>query len=141
MANEIAGFKGVFGFSTSTGGSIAELGSLKGFGINVNHSPIDVTTFDSSGSRDFVGGWNQWDATADFLYVTASTYHKALADLVGTRVKMDFQFYPTGSSSDGFWSGSGFMTSWGLSSPMEDALSANVAIQGTGLLTRTSSST
>lgn len=141
MANEIAGFRGVFGFSTSTGGAIDELGSLKGFSLNMNHAPIDVTTFDSSGSRDFVAGLNQWDGTADYLQVQTATDHKALSDLIGTRTKIDFVFYPTGSSSDGYYSGSGFFTNWGISAPMEDALSANVAFQGTGTLTRTSSST
>ena len=141
MANEIAGYKGVFGFSTSTGGSITELGSLRNFALDVNHAPIDVTTHDSSGHKDFIGGISEWSGTADYLHVTGTAGHKAIGDLLGTKTKVDVQFYPTGSSSDGYWSGNMYFSNWGISSPNEDALSANVGFQGTGVLTRTSSST
>lgn len=141
MANEIAGYKGVFGFSTSTSGSIIELASLRDFSLDINHAAIDVTSHDSSGHKEFIGGISEWSGTAAYLHVTATVGHKALGDLLGTKTKFNAQFYPTGSSSDGYWGGEAFFTNWGISSPNEDALSANVAFQGTGVLTRTSSST
>lgn len=141
MANEIAGYKGVLAFTTSTGGTASELGSLRNFSIDQTMSPIDVTTHDSSGYREIIRGITQWSGSAEFLYVTASTNHKALSDLVGTSVPVTGSFYPTGSSSDGYWSGTMYFTNWGVSAPNEDALASNVAFEGTGVLTRTSSST
>ena len=141
MANEIAGYKGVFGFSTSTGGTIREVGSLRNFSIDQTHATINVTSHDSSGHKEIIGGITEWSGTAEFMYVTASTYHKALADLVGTKVKVDSEFYPTGSSSDGYWSGTMYFTNWGLNSPNEDVLASNVSFEGTAVLARTSSST
>jgi predicted secreted protein len=140
MANEIAGFKAVFGFSSASGGTINELGSLRNFGISATHTPVDVTTFDSSGHRDFVAGWENWTGTAETLHVQTSTRHKDLADLMIARTKFDMQFYPTGSSSDGYYSGSAFFTDFGVNAPMEDALAGNIGFQGTGTLARAGSS-
>ena len=141
MANEIAGQKGVILFSTSTGGSLTDLASLRNFEISREMDTIDVTSKESSGIRAFVAGHSQWSGTAETLHVTSNATHKAAYDLLNARTKADTEFYPTGSSSDGYWTGEMFITGWSLSSPMEDANAANITFQGTGALTRSSSST
>lgn len=141
MANEIAGYKGVILFSTSTSGSLSDLASLTNFSINVQRSVIDVTTHESSGTRDVVGGVLQWAGSAETLHVTSNATHKAAYDLLVGNTRALTEFYPTGSSSDGYWTGSMHITGWDLSSPNADANAANVSFEGTGALTRSSSST
>lgn len=141
MANEIAGYKARLKLSTSTGGSVSALASLRNFRITHSMNPIDVTTHESSGISDFIAGVSQWDGSAELFSVTSNATHKAVFDVLSGKTKVDGEFLPTGSSSDGYYSGSLFVTSWGLNSPETDGLGASVNFQGTGALTRSSSST
>lgn len=141
MAGEIAGYKADLMFSTSTSGSVTKLAGLTNFSINLANDPIDVTTFDSSGAREFVYGLDGWDGTAEVAMVTTNATHKNFVDMLLGRLKGNIEFFPSGSSSDGYYSGSVLMTGWNLSAPMEDKLGLSVAFRGTGVLARTSSST
>ena len=93
------------------------------------------------GHRDKVAGIQQWSGTAEYLQVMSNAGHKSVADVMLGRVRVDGYFYPTGSSSDGYFNGDMYLTGWGLAHPNEDALAANITFEGTGALTRTSSST
>ena len=138
----IAGYKGVFGFSTSsTGGTISELGELRNFSVTFEHTEIDATSHESSGFREVIGGIASWSGDAEHLHVMGNATHKAVFDLLSGKTKVDMEFFPTGSSSDGYYSGDGYFTNWNLSSPNEDALATNISFVGTGALTRSSSST
>jgi hypothetical protein len=64
----------------------------------------------------------------------------AALDLLLGRTKIDAEFIPTGSSSDGYYDGQMFFTSWELSAPNDDALAQSLAFVGTGALVRQSSS-
>lgn len=137
----IAGYKGVVTNSTSTGGSVTALAEVRDFTISVEHTEIDATSHDSSGSREVIAGTDQWSGTADMLHIQSNATHKAAFDLLVAKTKADFEFYPTGSSSDGYYSGSGYFTGFELGSPNEDALNTRVSFVGTGALSRSSSST
>ena len=137
--SSIAGYKGVFGFSTAAGGAITLLGKLRNFNLSVEHAEIDATSHDSSGDREVVAGTGSWSGTADYLHIQADAEHQELFDVLVARTKVDFEFHPTGSSSDGYYSGSGYFNSWELAAPNDDALGANLALVGTGALTRGSS--
>lgn len=141
MANEIAGYKARLKVSTSTAGSVAALASLRNFTINAQLNPIDVTTHESSGISDFIAGVSQWSGSAELFSVTSNATHKGVYDVLAGKIKVNGEFLPTGSSSDGLYSGELFITSWGLNSPENDGLGASVSFQGTGALTRSSSST
>jgi len=141
MANEIAGFKARLKLSTSTGGSVTALASLRNFQISGTMNPIDVTTHESSGISDFIAGVSQWSGSAEVFKVVSNATHKAVYDVFSGKTKVDGEFLPTGSSSDGYWSGSLLISGWTLNSPENDGLGASVSFQGTGALTRSSSST
>ena len=137
----IAGYKAALFVSTSTGGAVARLAELKDYTLTVNHTEIDATSHDSSGVREVIAGITDWSGSANLLHIMADAKHKGIFDLMFTRVKAKFEFYPTGSSSDGNYTGEGFFTGFELGAPGEDALGNSVSFVGTGALTRSSSST
>lgn len=139
MTNALAGYKALMTLSTATGQSKTTLAELRDYSLSVEHAEIDATSHDSSGDREIIAGVGSWSATADVLHVqTEETVQEAVDVLLG-RTKIDMEFIPTGSSSDGTFSGSGYLTNYELGAPNEDALNASVSVQGSGALTRNSS--
>lgn len=138
----IAGYKGALMFSTSTAGSVARLAEVTDWSLSIEHAEIDATSHDSSGTREVIGGIDQWNGSAEMLHVMSSGNAgsaNAVFDLITSKTQVNFEFYPTGSSSDGFYSGKGFFTDFELSSPNEDALATSLSFVGNGQLTRGSS--
>ena len=140
-SNGIAGFKGMIALSSADAAASSDIAEIRNFTIDTSMTTIDVTTHDSSGHRDKVAGIQQWSGTAEYLQVMSNAGHKSVADVMLGRVRVDGYFYPTGSSSDGYFNGDMYLTGWGLAHPNEDALAANITFEGTGALTRSSSST
>lgn len=137
----IAGYKGVMAASTSDSTSVSEIAEVRNFTITMEHAEIDATSHDSSGDREVIAGTGSWSATADLLHVQGSTDHQAIFDVMKARTKIRSEWYPTGSSSDGMYHGSGFFTNWELGAPNDDAAQTTISFVGSGALTRTSSST
>ena len=137
----IAGFKGALYTSTSTSGSVAKIAEIREWTISGEQDPIDVTSADSSGDREYIPGLRGWTASAEHLYAGDSTGQTQLFDMVTQGIKGTLEFYPQGSST-GFpiYSGQAFMTSWELASPNDDAAAVSVEWQGDGALTASSSS-
>ena len=139
----IAGYKGAFFFSTSTSGAKTRMVEVQDFTLTVEHSEIDATSHDSSGTREVIGGISSWSGSADVLMVLSSGgpgSHNAAFDVLIAKTLVDFEFIPTGSSSDGYYEGQGFFTNFELGSPGEDALATSLSLVGTGSLTRAASS-
>ena len=137
-----AGFRGLMYFSTSTGGSVAKAAEIMDWSITVEHAEIAVTSHDSSGTREIIAGVDQGSGTAEMLHVMAGAgpgSANAIFDIMTAKTKVDFEFYPTGSSSDGYYQGTGFFTSFELNAPIEGALATNLSIVGSAPLTRFSS--
>lgn len=141
MSRAVAGYKAALHMSTAEGGSVARVAELTNFALRPTHSPVNATSHDSSGDRELVPGTGQWSATADLLWVQDSTTHQPVADVLSGRAKVDAEFYMSGSSSDGYYSGTGYVTQLELGAPNEEALNAGVSLEGDGALTRNSSST
>lgn len=132
----VAGYKGIFKSSTAAGGGKTTLGELRSFSLSVEHAEIDATSHDSSGDREVIAGVGSWSGSAEALHLQGDTEHNELFDVLVNRTKVDFEWYPTGSSGDGYYSGSGYFSSWEVSAPNEDAAAVNVGLVGTGALTR-----
>jgi hypothetical protein len=109
--------------------------------MSVEHNEIDATSHDSSGTREVIQGVDQWNGTAELLHVQTEATHQELFDVLLGKTLIDFEFVPTGSSSDGSYSGTGFVSGYDVSSPGEDALGASLSFVGSGQLVRNSSST
>lgn len=137
----LAGYKAVLSLSTSTGGSVTKIAELRDYTMSVEHAEIDATSHDSSGDREIIAGTGSWNGSAELLTVISDATQKAAFDLLTARTKVDAEFYPTGSSSDGFFSGEIFFTGFDMSAPNDDALATSISFAGTGVLARSSSST
>ena len=135
----IAGYKGKVSLSTSTGGSKAEIAELRDYTLSGTHDTFDATSHDSSGERERIGGITGWTGSAEALYVDDTATQRDVFDVLNTQAKVDFEFFPIGSSSGDSWSGTGFVTSHELTGPNEDAAALALEFEGTGVLTRTTS--
>jgi len=135
--SSIAGYKGkVMASTSSTGGTLTAIAECRNFALDVTHDAIDATSHDSSGDRELVAGTGSWSGTAEYLQVMANATHQEAYDVLVNRTNVTFEWYPTGSSAGGYYSGSGYFSGWNLNSPNDDTLTASVTIVGTGALTR-----
>lgn len=143
-ANAFAGYKGIARASTAAGGAKVKIAELRDWKVRVEMNETDATSHDSSGGREIIQGVQAWSADVDYCQVMstagASLSGQFLYDVLKTPTLVDFEFYPTGSSGDGGWNGSGFITDWELGSPLEGPTITSVQIKGSGLLNRSASS-
>lgn len=136
----IAGYSG-FVYAGASTGTPAKIAELREWTLSMEMSEIDATSHDSSGAREVIGGITNWSGSAEYLYAGDNASQKALHTLLSGRTASDFYFYPAGTSSEfPIYTGSGYVTSWEVSGPNEDALAASVDFVGTAALTQTTSS-
>ncbi len=90
----------------------------------------------------YIAGIDQWTGGGEINYVTSSSgaNHAALYDVLVNKVQVDFEFLPTGSSSDGYFSGTGYVSGFNMTAPTEDALNASLTFAGNGAFARSASS-
>ena len=126
--------------SPSSGGTEAKLMHSQNVSLSVNVDTIDISTKDSSGFRDLLGGQKSFSLSADglmdFAGVAADTEVDELLDQMLDRTAVTFTFAlstPAGYTL----TGSGFITSLEISGGTEDAPTYSCSIEGTGALTKT----
>lgn len=136
----VAGYKGKILLSSSTGGAVSAIIEIRNWSLSVEHAEIDATSHDSSGDREVIGGIGSWSASFDALHLQGAATHITLANAMLARTKVLAEFYPTGSSSDGWYDGEGFLTGMEISAPNEDAAASNWGFVGSGVIDLTTSS-
>ncbi len=126
--------------SPSNGGTEAKLMHSQNVSLSVNVDTIDISTKDSSGFRDLLGGQKSFSLSADglmdFAGVAGDTEVDELFDQMMARTAVTFTFAlatPAGYTI----TGSGFLTSLEISGGTEDAPTYSCSIEGSGSLTRT----
>ena len=126
--------------SPSSGGVEAKLMHSQNVSLSMNVDTIDISTKDSSGWRDLLGGQKSFSLSADglmdFAGVAADTEVDELFDQMFARTAVTFTFAlstPAGYTI----TGSGFITSLEISGGTEDAPTYSCSIEGTGELTKT----
>lgn len=126
--------------SPSSGGTQAKLMHSQNVSLSVNVDTIDISTKDSSGFRDLLGGQKSFSLSADglmdFAGVAGDTEVDELFDQMMARTAVTFTFAlatPAGYTI----TGSGFLTSLEISGGTEDAPTYSCSIEGSGTLTRT----
>ena len=134
----VAGYKALMQTSTASGQNSSTVAELTDYTLTTNHAEIDATSHDSSGTREIIAGVDSWEGSATLQHVQDETSHQELHDVLTGKTKLDFVFIPTGSTGDGTFSGSGFVTTYEVTAPNEDSLGANVNFAGTQGLTRNS---
>ena len=127
--------------SPSSGGANAKLMHSQTVSLSINIDTIDISTKDSSGFRDLIGGQKSFSLSADGLMDFASTLSTTDTDELFTnmmnRTSVTFTF-ALDVQSGYKYTGSGFITSLEISGGMEDAPTYSVSIEGTGALTQNS---
>ena len=126
--------------SPSLGGAEAKLMHSQNVSLSMNVDTIDISTKDSDGFRDILGGQKSFSLSADGLMdfdaQAADTEVDELFDQMFDRSVVTFTFAL--STPEGYTiSGSGFITSLEISGGTEDAPVYSCTIEGTGTLTKT----
>ena len=108
--------------------------------LSVNADTIDVSTKDSQGFRDLIGGQKSFSLSADGLMDFVSTGTSTDTDELFTnmmnRTSVTFTF-ALDVQAGYKYTGSGFITSLEISGGMEDAPTYSVSIEGTGQISQT----
>lgn len=134
-----AGYKAIVQTSTASGGSETKIGELRDYTLTGTHDTFDATSHDSSGERERIGGITGWTGSAEALYLDDTASQRQVFDALNGQTKVSFSFMPVGSSSGDHWTGDGFITSHELTGPNEDAAALAIEMEGTGVLTHTTS--
>ena len=126
--------------SPSSGVTEAKLMHSQNVSLSVNVDTIDISTKDSSGFRDLLGGQKSFSLSADglmdFAGVAADTEVDELLDQMLDRTAVTFTFAL--STPAGYkMTGSGFITSLEITGGTEDAPTYSCSIEGSGALTKT----
>ena len=127
--------------SPSDGASELKLMHATSCSLSVNTDTIDVSTKDSGGFRDIIGGQKSFSLSADGLMdmdgVAADTEPDELFTQMMNRTAVTFVFTRATTASGQYtYSGSGFITSLEYTGGVEDAPTYSVSIEGTGTLTQ-----
>jgi len=125
----------------SVGGAEQKLMHSQNVSISMNADTIDISTKDSAGYRDLLGGQKSFSLSADGLMDFNSsgtdTEVDELFDMWDGRDAVTFTFtLATTASGDYFYTGSGFITSIEISGGTEDAPTYSVSIESSGALTQ-----
>jgi predicted secreted protein len=135
----IAGYTAIVKTSTVSGGAETKIGELRDYTLTGTHDTFDATSHDSSGERERIGGITGWTASAEALYLDDAASQRNVFDALNGQTKVSFSFMPFGSSSGDHWTGDGFITGHELTGPNEDAAALAIEMEGTGVLTHTTS--
>jgi TP901-1 family phage major tail protein len=108
--------------------------------LSLNADTIDISTKDSLGFRDLLGGQKSFSLSADGLMDFASTGSTTDPDELFTnmmnRTSVTFTF-ALDVQSGYKYTGSAFITSLEVSGGVEDAPTYSVSLEGTGAITQT----
>tara|TARA_Y100000114_G_C11739014_1_gene317876 strand:+ start:434 stop:859 length:426 start_codon:yes stop_codon:yes gene_type:complete len=126
--------------SPSSGGAEAKLMHSQNVSLSMNVDPIDISTKDSAGFRDLIGGQKSFSLSADglmdFEATAGDTDVAELFDQMMNRTAVDFTFAlatPAGYTI----TGDGFITSLEVTGGTEDAPTYSCTIEGSGAITKT----
>ena len=124
--------------SPTSSGAAVKLMHSQNVSLSMNVDTIDISTKDSAGFRDLLGGQKSFSLSADGLMdfegVAADTEVDELFTQALARTAVTFVFGIDDASLYNM-SGSGFITSIEVSGGTEDAPTYSVSIEGTGALT------
>lgn len=134
-----AGYKAIVKTSTAAGQSETKIGELRDYTLTGTHDTFDAMSHDSSGERERIGGITGWTGSAEALFLDDDASQRQVFTALNGQTKVSFSFMPIGSSSGDHWVGDGFITGHELTGPNEDAAALAIEMEGTGVLTLTTS--
>ena len=124
--------------SPASAGTPVKLMHSQNVSLSMNIDTIDISTKDSAGFRDLLGGQKSFSLSADGLMdfdaTAGDTDVQELFTQALARTEVDFVFGIDDASLYNM-SGSGFITSIEVTGGTEDAPTYSCTIEGTGALT------
>lgn len=129
----IAGYKG--GLYVKSGSTASKIAEITEATLTIEQSEIDVTSFDSDGWVENIGGLKNWsvDAEANYRADDANGQTALYSALVGSTASV-IELYPNDTSSALGYTGSVIVTSFEIGSPVDDKISLSLSMVGTGAL-------
>lgn len=115
------------------GTTLAEVTNISGPGLALD--ALDMTSHDSSGDREFIGGLlDGGEVTCEVNFMPGNATHKqVIADMKARTVSTWSIVWSDGSSST--WSFSALPTAFEPSAPVDGKLSASITLKVTGSVT------
>ena len=108
------------------------IGELTGFTLETTADVVEDTAL-TDATKSFLAGRTSFSGSLDMNYDETDSPQQTLT--VGSSI--DFILLPEGNSSgDESFTGSGFITSMGVTNAMDAVITRTVNFQGTGTLTR-----
>ena len=109
--------------------------NVTGFSLEVNKETVDITSFSSSGFKDFLVDLKDWSISFDAIVARTGTgtYETMMVDMLADTVFKAVTFADSAASTT--FSGNGHITSLSLSGSVGDKQTYSCSIQGTGTLT------
>ena len=109
--------------------------------LSLNMDTRETTNKESGGWRELLESTKSWTMEAEGFHAldAANFDFKDLFAKVNTRTAVDLQFSVGASpaSGDYYYTGSAYITSISLDSPLEDSVTFSCSFEGTGTLTET----
>lgn len=120
-----------------TGSPNKSIGDTRDLTITIAVNPIDVSTRDSLGWRELIGGQKSWTfqitGVVDYVEGTNEAGIATLAEMELTRAPIALLFGNTATGSQTY-AGSAIITSCETSAPYENAVEYTISGEGTGAI-------
>ena len=140
--NVMNGTDVIVAISTDGGTTYTTVGKATSASLQMNMEVRDVTTKDSAGWRELLGGLKSWSLSGEGMVTYNLTSKAGFADLFGhisSRTRLYFRFGST-TSGEKQYKGHGYLTSLSQDGGVEDNNSFSFSIEGDGALTEATAS-
>ena len=140
--NVMNGTDVILAISTDSGTTYTTVGKATSASLQMNMEVRDVTTKDSAGWRELLGGLKSWSLSGEGMVTYNLTSKAGFADLFGhmnSRTRLYFRFGST-TSGEKQYKGHGYLTSLSQDGGVEDNNSFSFSIEGDGALTEATAS-
>lgn len=135
--NVMNGTDVVLAISTDGGTTYTTVGKATTASLQMNMEVRDVTTKDSAGWRELLGGLKSWSLSGEGMVTYNLTAKVGFSDLFGhmnSRTRLYFRF-GSATTDEKKYKGHGFLTSLSQDGGVEDNNSFSFSIEGDGPLT------
>ena len=129
----IAGKDIVLALYDPTAFTLLAVAGQQGLTINRDKDTFEVTSKNSNGWKEFIGGLNEWSIDNDGIYVRSDVTHNALKEAYASGDPLLIKVVNIKTSKDMF-GGLAILNSYPIEAPYDDAVTYTIGLQGTGEL-------
>lgn len=118
--------------SIKSGSNYITIGGQKDATLSFDSDTINITTKDDGDWRQFLAGLKSWTLSCDALYIDGDAAQIALQNAFANAQTVEVKMSKAGSFTT---TGNAIVTHLEFGAPLEDAFTASVEFQGTGMAT------